>query len=92
VHPNHFQPDPRPGGTLPASERTDDLKTSLQQRELLIPYQVFATGYAGVEGECMGTTIFKYDTPEPALLDMPARLLLAEEGMSAYYEAPITEA
>ena len=79
-------------GTLPTSEGIEDLKASLQQRELLVPYRVFATGYADLDGERAGAIVFEYDNSELALLDMPARLLLAEEGMSAYYKAPIAEA
>lgn len=77
--------------TLPGSERVSDLKARLQDRDLLVPYRAFAIGYEDVDGERIGTIVFEYDTPELAVLDRPARLLLAEEGTSAYYEAPISE-
>jgi len=77
--------------TLPSSQRVSDLKARLQDRDLLVPYRAFAIGYEDVDGERIGTIVFEYDTPELAVLDRPARLLLAEEGTSAYYEAPISE-
>ena len=79
-------------GAMPTSERINDLMISLQQRELLVPYRVFAVGYEDVNGERAGTIVFEYDSSELALLDMPARLLLAEEGTSTRYDAPIAEA
>ncbi len=78
-------------GNLPTSERIEKLRVSLQQRELLVPYRAFGTGYEDVEGARTGTIVFEYDSADLALLDMPARLLLAEEGMSTCYEAPIAE-
>ncbi len=88
-----FTPDPILDlmETLPSSERVSDLMARLQDRELLVPYRAFGVGYEDIDGDRIGTVVFEYDTPELAALDKPARLLLAEEGRSTYYDAPISE-
>jgi hypothetical protein len=78
--------------SLPTSEKLADVKLALEQRELLAPYRAFGIGYEDVRGNRVGTIVFEYDTPDMASTDMPARLLLAEEGMSAQFDAPIREA
>jgi len=78
-------------GTLPTSDHISELKASMEDRELLVPYRAFGVGYEDVDGSRIGTIVFEYDTPELAILDMPARLLLAEEGASVYHDAPISE-
>ncbi|MFC2100182.1 hypothetical protein ACFLSF_05070 [Candidatus Bipolaricaulota bacterium] len=78
-------------GTLPTSDRISELKASMEDRKLLVPYRAFGVGYEDIDGSRIGTIVFEYDTPELAILDMPARLLLAEEGASTYYDAPISE-
>lgn len=69
-------------GTLPTEERVDQLKTMLEQTELLVPYRALAVGYRYEEGRPAGTVVFEYDSPELATMDLPARRTLAEEGIS----------
>jgi hypothetical protein len=78
-------------GTLPTSDRISELRARMENRDLLVPYRAFGVGYVDIDGSRIGTIVFEYDTPELAILDMPARLLLADEGSSTYYDAPISE-
>jgi len=76
---------------LPDTDRLADVRAALEEREPLAPYRALGIGYRDVNGERVGTVVFEYDTQEMASLDMPARLILAEEGRSAYSDAPIFE-
>jgi hypothetical protein len=78
-------------GTIPNSEKITQLRAKMQERRLLVPYRALAVGYRVIEADPVGTIVFEYDAPELADADLPARLLLAEEGVSTYYGAPIRE-
>lgn len=78
-------------GTIPSKERVAELKAMMEERELLVPYRALGVGYLEEENRPVGRIVFEYDTPELAAMDLPARLLLAQEGMSAHYDAPIAE-
>ena len=78
-------------GTIPSKERVAELKAMIEESELLVPYRALGVGYRVEEGRPVGTIVFEYDTPELATMDLPARLLLAQEGMSTLYDAPISE-
>jgi len=78
-------------GTIPSEEQISQLKTMMEASELLVPYRALGVGYRQEENRPVGSVIFEYDTPELAAMDLPARLLLAEAGMSRQYDAPISE-
>lgn len=78
-------------GTIPTQEQIEEMKARIEERELLVPYRAVGVGYRNAENGTIGTIVFEYDTPEIAALDLPARRLLAEEGMSTYFDAPISE-
>jgi len=78
-------------GTIPSEEQIAQLKAMMEERELLVPYRALGVGYGLEENRPVGRIVFEYDTPELAAMDLPARLLLAEEGMSRQYDAPISE-
>ena len=63
----------------------------IEESELLVPYRALGVGYRVEEDRPVGTIVFEYDTPELATMDLPARLLLAEEGTSRKYDASISE-
>ena len=78
-------------GTIPTDERIAELKATIEKQELLVPYRALGVGYRQEEGRPVGTIVFEYDTPELAAMELPVRSLLAQEGMSAHYDAPISE-
>ena len=78
-------------GTIPSEEQIAQLKAMIEESELLVPYRALGVGYRVEEGRPVGTVVFEYDLPELAAMDLPARLLLAKEGTSRKYEAPISE-
>jgi len=78
-------------GTIPSEEQIAQLKAMMEERELLVPYRALGVGYKVEESHPVGKIIFEYDSPELAAMDLPARLLLAEEGISRQYDAPISE-
>jgi len=78
-------------GTIPSKERVAELKAMMEERELLVPYRALGVGYRQEESRPVGTIVFEYDTPELATMDLPTRLLLAQEGMSTHYNTPIAE-
>ena len=78
-------------GTVPTEERIAELMTMIEEKELLVPYRVLGLGYRQEESRPVGTMVFEYDTPELAAMELPVRCLLAHEGMSTYYDAPISE-
>ncbi|MCK5586255.1 hypothetical protein KAJ02_09305, partial [Candidatus Bipolaricaulota bacterium] len=78
-------------GTIPTDERIAALKATIEKQELLVPYRALGVGYRQEEGRPVGTIVFEYDTPELAAMELPVRSLLAQEGMSTHYDAPISE-
>ena len=78
-------------GTVPTEERIAELKAMIEEKELLVPYRALGVGYRQEESRPVGTIVFEYDTPELAAMELPVRCLLAHEGMSTYYDAPISE-
>ena len=63
----------------------------IEEKQLLVPYRALGVGYRYEETRPIGTIVFEYDAPELAEMDLPARCVLAEEGVSIYFDAPITE-
>jgi len=78
-------------GTIPTQEQIEEMKAKIEEQELLVPYRALGVGYRSEETDAIGTIVFEYDTPELAAIDLPVRRLLAEEGMSKYYDGPISE-
>jgi hypothetical protein len=78
-------------GTIPDEERIAQLRAEFEERQLLVPYRVFAVGYHYENGHPIGTLVFEYDAAELAEMDLPAREAVAKEGMSDSSEAPIAE-
>jgi len=78
-------------GTIPSEERLEELKAMIEERELLVPYRALGVGYRVKGTRPVGKIIFEYDSPELAAMDLPARLLLAQEGISTHYNTPISE-
>jgi len=78
-------------GTIPTKERIDELRAMIEERQLLVPYRALGVGYRYEDTRPIGTIVFEYDAPELAEMDLPARCLLAEEGSSTYFDAPIHE-
>lgn len=78
-------------GTVPTEERIAELMTMIEEKELLVPYRALGVGYRQEESHPVGAIVFEYDTPELAAMELPVRCLLAHEGMSTYYDAPISE-
>lgn len=78
-------------GTSVTSERIDELKKTVEEKQLLVPYRVFGVGYRYTENRPTGTVLFEYDSPELAERELPARCALAQDGMSTSFEAPIAE-
>lgn len=78
-------------GTMPDEEKIAQLKAEFEARELLVPYRVFSVGYDYENDRPIGTIVFEYDTSELAEIDLQARCVLAEEGLSAHYDASIAE-
>lgn len=78
-------------GTIPTKERVAELRAMIEEKQLLVPYRALGVGYRYEEALPIGTIVFEYDAPELAAMDLPARCALAEEGMSTYFDAPISE-
>jgi len=78
-------------GTIPTKERINELKAMIEERQLLVPYRALGVGYRYEENRPIGIIVFEYDVPKFAEMDLPARCVLAEEGVSTYFDAPITE-
>jgi len=78
-------------GTIPTNERLAELRTMLEDKQLLVPYRALGVGYRYEETRPIGTIVFEYDAPELAEMDLYARCVLAEEGISTYFDAPINE-
>ncbi len=78
-------------GTVPTTERMDELKAMIEESQLLVPYRALGVGYQYEETGPVGTIVFEYDVPALAEMDLPARCVLAEEGISTYFDAPIPE-
>jgi hypothetical protein len=78
-------------GKAPTEEDIAELRTMVEEKQLLIPYRALGVGYREEESRPVGTIVFEYDTPELAEMDLSARCMLAEEGVSDHYEAPIAE-
>jgi len=68
-----------------------ELRAMMEDRELLVPYRALGVGYREEDDRPVGTIVFEYDAPELAERDLPARCALAENAVSAHYEAPISE-
>ncbi|UCF10561.1 MAG: hypothetical protein JSW65_02505 [Candidatus Bipolaricaulota bacterium] len=88
-----FPPNPvlDPLGTLPSQGTADAIRAAVEESDLLVPYRVFAVGYREVDGIPVGSIVFEYDAVELAELDLAPRRLLAEEGRSSSFDAPIAE-
>jgi len=88
-----FTPDPVLDliGKAPSEQDTAELRAMAEEKKLLVPYRTLAVGYREEEDRPVGTIVFEYDAPELAEADLPARCLLAEEGSSSHYDAPIAE-
>ncbi|MFC2095387.1 hypothetical protein ACFLSW_02990 [Candidatus Bipolaricaulota bacterium] len=78
-------------GTIPTKERIDELMAMIEESQLLVPYRALGVGYRYEEARPIGTIAFEYDAPELAEMDLFARCVLAEEGTSTYFDAPIAE-
>ena len=78
-------------GTIPTKERLAELRAMIEEKQLLVPYRALGVGYRYEEAHPIGTIVFEYDAPELAEMDLPARCILAEEGISTYFDAPIPE-
>lgn len=78
-------------GTVPTQEAIEAMRDAARNAELLVPYRVFAVGYREIDGAPVGSIVFEYDSAELAAVDLEPRRLLAEEGMSSSFEAPIAE-
>jgi len=78
-------------GTIPTEERVAELKAMVEESQLLVPYRALGVAYRYEESHPVGTIVFEYDAPELAEMDLPARCVLAEEGMSTNFDAPIPE-
>lgn len=89
----HFTPNPILDfiGTAPTDEDIAELRAMVQEKQLLVPYRALAVGYREEESRPVGTIVFEYDTPELAEIDLPARCVLAEGGVSTHYDAAISE-
>jgi hypothetical protein len=77
--------------SLPTQEPIDSMRAAIESAELLVPYRVFAVGYREDDGRPVGSIVFEYDAAELAARDLAPRRLLAEEGMSSSFEAPLAE-
>ncbi len=78
-------------GTAPTEEAIAELRAMVEEKQLLVPYRALGVGYREEESHPVGTIVFEYDTPELAEMDLAARCMLAEEGLSTHYDAPISE-
>jgi len=78
-------------GKIPTEEDVEAMRNAVSCSELLVPYRVLAAGYTTTDGHPTGSLVFEYDTPALAQLDLAPRRLLAEEGTSREFEAPIRE-
>jgi len=76
-------------GTAPA--KIEKLQDMFEDKQLLVPYHAFAIGYRKEGGRPIGTIVFEYDKPELAQMDLSARYLLAKEGTSTHFDAPIAK-
>lgn len=77
---------------LPDEETIAELKATVAEGPVLFPYRVLAAGYRYEGGHPVGSIVFEYDSAEAAMIDLPARRALAEDGVSLTYEKPISEA
>ncbi len=75
----------------PPSEAARRLKTLLEEGPPLQPYVALAVGYETHDGEPVGLFVLHYLTEEMAHADLPARTVLAEEGVSVVMRAPYRE-
>jgi len=78
-------------GTIQKEGAIAELRTMIEEQELLVPYRALGVGYRQEDSRPLGTIVFEYDTQELATMELPVRDLLAREGTSTYYEAPISE-
>lgn len=78
-------------GTMPTDERIAELMAMIEEGDLLVPYRALGVGYRQEERRPVGTVVFEYDTPELAAMELPVRSLLAQEGISTHYDAPVSE-
>jgi hypothetical protein len=78
-------------GTIPTKERIDELKAMVKEEKLLVPYRALGVAYRQEENQPIGTIVFEYDAAELAEMELPARCVLAEQGISIYFDAPIRE-
>jgi len=77
--------------TAPTGRDIAELREMVEEKQLLVPYRALAVGYREKDSRPVGTIVFEYDAPELAEADLAARCLLAEEGSSSHYDAPIAE-
>jgi len=78
-------------GTSLGEAALDSLRAWLDSGEPLYGYAGLAVGYRHERGEPIGTIAFVYPNAADAAHDFEARVLLAESGGSAHYEAPVSE-
>ena len=78
-------------GTAPTEGDIAELRAMVEEKQLLVPYRTLGVGYRKKESRPVGTIVFEYDAPELAEADLTARCILAEEGVSSHYDAPIAE-
>ena len=76
---------------LPAETVIAEIKDRLEKQEVMLPFRALGVAYEYKDRLLVGTIVFEYDTPELAVMDLPVRLALAEEGLSAHYDAPIAD-
>ena len=78
-------------GTFLGESALDSLRAWLDSGEPLYGYAGLGAGYRHEDGKPVGTIAFVYRNEGDAEHDFEPRVLLAESGGSAHYEAPISE-